>query len=1339
MIETPGEIWMTGHVRFGPFTLDLETADLQGADRTVRLPEQQFQILHMLLKRGGGVVTREEIRKRLWPNDTIVEFDRSINAAILKLRSALRDPVSESGFIETVARRGYRLLAPVETPVGLPESEPTTPSGRPSPVSPLIGQVVSHYRVLGVIGGGGMGVVYKGEDVKLNRPVALKFLAEELGRRPSLLQRLEAEARTASSLNHPNICTIYEIGEHERQPFIVMEFLEGENLRELIASLSEDASERRHLTLPQLLGIAIQMAEGLEAAHARGIIHRDIKPANVFVTRSGTVKLLDFGLAWQANVPRRESSGGGRAAGSEESQRGFTSGTPDYMSPEQLRSEPLDQRSDLFSFGVLLAELFCGGHPFRREVSEETAHAILHDAPRLGGELPQSLVVLIRRLLSRTLDLRYQTIAEVRADLERIAETLALSRQAAAAPEIPLIGRENEFAELQRLLINAIGGRGSMVMIGGEPGIGKSHLTRAILAEARQRGALAIVGHCYEMEGAPPYGPFAEMLEYIKRMAPREGLRYSLGDDAPEVARLMPELRNIYPDIPPPIQLPPEQQRWFLFNAFRSFVERAASVTPLVTVFEDLHWADEPALLLLQHHAQTLASTPMLVICTYRDHELESARPFARTLETLLRDKLATRMTLKRLPQGGVKEMLAALSGQTPPPALVHVIFEQTEGNPFFVEEVFRHLAEEGKLFDESGQWLSGLNVDRLQVPEGVRLVVGRRLDRLGDDARRILTIAAVIGRTFSLRLLEELETRNPDAVLDAIEQAETAHLVLPEPEGRDARYRFVHELIRQTLAESLSLPRRQRLHLRIADGIERIFSGRLEAQASQLAYHLYGAGSAADPEKTTTYLLMAARQARAGSAHEEALENLDRALSLWEEQRNLRTAELLEQKASTLRSMGRSDEAVSSYQQAIDLFDAHGALAKMAETSIALSYLQAWRLDTDAAIRTMERAHRRVMGQDPHLLGNVISMRAAIMSAGGEPDIADQMFHEAKALGQNAGGLSPEPPDMLDAIHYYQSFQLEKVRSACPAVAAACREHGDAWNASSVEFYGLWSEMYCGRPEAGAAALPHAMLRAEKIGHNGAVWALKIGASFVSAARGDLAASHRETVDAWEFGSVHRLGWNFATSIQRGHFALWAGDLAEAERWYSEEFKSVGRSYLSGLSEACLFAAFAEAGDPRAAAAWRDRKWKLPVAGQLNSLGAWTALERSVIGLARLGRRGEAAALRPLTEELLLTGAWTYSLLSPFQTIAGIAAACSGDWEAAENHHLTAIRQSDVAPYRHLQPVAREWLARMLIARNGPADGARVNSLIDEAVLMYEALGLPHRAKAARQLLIAG
>ena len=365
--------------------------------------------------------------------------------------------------------------------------------------------------------------------------------------------------------------------------------------------------------------------------------------------------------------------------------------------------------------------------------------AILNDTPNLGGDLSDGLIVLIRRLLAKSIELRYQSIAEVRADLQRLSADVPPTHDPGADGRNSSDWARAGIRGVEAIVERSLVGAGLDGDDRGEPGIGKTHLARAILDEAKRRGAVGVIGHCYEMEGAPPYVPFVEMLEYIARMAPREGLRHSLGDDAPEVARLMPELRTIYPDIPPAPQLPPEQQRRFLFNAFRSYVERAARVTPVVVVFEDLHWADEPTLLLLQHHAQTISTTPMLVICTYRDVGLEVTRPFASALETLLREKQAVRMPLRRLRLDGVTNMLAAISGQSPPATLVRAIFEETEGNPFFVEEVFRHLSEEGKLFDESGQWLLNLRVDQLQVPEGVRLVLGRRLARLGENARRVV------------------------------------------------------------------------------------------------------------------------------------------------------------------------------------------------------------------------------------------------------------------------------------------------------------------------------------------------------------------------------------------------------------------------------------------------------------------------------------------------------------------------------------------------------------------------------------------------------------------------
>jgi serine/threonine protein kinase/Tol biopolymer transport system component len=435
-------------VRFGPFELDLAAGDLQRNGRKVRLPEQQFQILQMLLLREGGVVSREEIRKKLWPNDTIVEFDRSINAAIMKLRSALGDTAEKPGFIETVARRGYRFMVPVE----LDKREPQIPAADIKQGS-LIGQKVSHYRVLGVLGGGGMGLVYKAEDLKLNRPVALKFLPEELATDSVTLQRFEREARTASSLNHPNICTIYEVEEHGTQPFIVMELLEGETLREVITkSVTLVGGESRCLPLGQLLDIAIQIAEGLDAAHQRDIIHRDIKPANIFVTTRGQVKILDFGLAKVATTvvdilpdPFGEDSAHGFQTVSRHesaidhslSRTGIAMGTAGYMSPEQVRGEKLDTRTDLFSFGLILFEMATGQRAFSGDTAAIVQDAILNQtlpqARELNPELPVTLEEIIRKSLEKDREARFQTAAEICADLKRLNRDTDLAMQTSPA------------------------------------------------------------------------------------------------------------------------------------------------------------------------------------------------------------------------------------------------------------------------------------------------------------------------------------------------------------------------------------------------------------------------------------------------------------------------------------------------------------------------------------------------------------------------------------------------------------------------------------------------------------------------------------------------------------------------------------------------------------------------------------------------------------------------------------------------------------------------------------------------------------------------------------------
>jgi len=427
--------------RFESFEVNLLSGELYKNREKLKLPEQSFRILAMLLERPGEVVLRQEIQKKLWPNDTVVEFESSINSAIKKLRLALGDSAEKPRYIETLARRGYRWIVPVEWTGAIPlklQVPAVTTAPQPHPPAPyLIGKRVSHYRVLEIIGGGGMGVVYKAEDIKLGRRVALKFLPEELVNDTATLERFGREARAASALNHPNICTIYEIEEHDGQPFIVMEFLEGQTLRELMsgAAVTGLATNGRNgfLQFQTLLNIATQVTQGLEAAHKKGVVHRDIKPANIFVTAQGQIKILDFGLA---KLQEAETVDVASLNDADLTQRqvgnlaltltGVAMGTAGYMSPEQVRGEKLDARTDLFSFGLVLYEMAAGQRAFTGESTPILHAAILNDTPtpmrELNPDAPDKLERIINKAIEKDRDVRYQSAAEILEDLRQLNE-----------------------------------------------------------------------------------------------------------------------------------------------------------------------------------------------------------------------------------------------------------------------------------------------------------------------------------------------------------------------------------------------------------------------------------------------------------------------------------------------------------------------------------------------------------------------------------------------------------------------------------------------------------------------------------------------------------------------------------------------------------------------------------------------------------------------------------------------------------------------------------------------------------------------------------------------------
>jgi DNA-binding winged helix-turn-helix (wHTH) protein len=438
-----------GQLKLGTLGLDLRSGELwewteSGGPRKL-LQEQPFQVLRILIEFEGQVVTREEIKAKLWPNDTEVDFDHSINAAVAALRRALGDSADKPKFVETVARRGYRLIVRAELIAAEAEiraaqqlSPPAPDAGsKPFVAGGLDGKRVSHYRVIGPLGGGGMGMVYRAEDLKLGRRVALKFLPEEMADDNLALRRFDREAQTASSLNHPNICTIYEIDEYEGRPFIAMELLEGQSLRDRLAE-----NRGGPLEIGELRSIGKQVCEGLTAAHAKGIIHRDIKPANIFLTALGTAKILDFGLAKLASLDETDEVNAASSrprpaqnvANAEVpapadidaslTRTGVTIGTAGYMSPEQIRREPLDARTDLFSFGLVLYEMATGQRAFTGDTAAQVHQRILHDAQppvqQLNDRVPPRLGAIIAKALEKDREQRYQSATEISAELNVI-------------------------------------------------------------------------------------------------------------------------------------------------------------------------------------------------------------------------------------------------------------------------------------------------------------------------------------------------------------------------------------------------------------------------------------------------------------------------------------------------------------------------------------------------------------------------------------------------------------------------------------------------------------------------------------------------------------------------------------------------------------------------------------------------------------------------------------------------------------------------------------------------------------------------------------------------------
>jgi uncharacterized membrane protein len=406
------------------------------------------------------------------------------------------------------------------------------------------------------------------------------------------------------------------------------------------------------------------------------------------------------------------------------------------------------------------------------------------------------------------------------------------------------VGREAELSAIRAVIDRALTGHGSIVMLGGGPGLGKTRLAMEMAEYASRAGFRCLTGHCYEGDEPHPYLPFAEIIEgNLAQAASLEDYREQLGPYAAELAQIAPSLRRIFPDIPQPLELPPAQQRRYLSQSVSEALARAATIRPHLYLLENLHWADESTLALLTYLAHRVAQLPVVIIGTHRSGYSDTNPALVRTLEELIR--LGVRPhKLGGLSKDAVAQMLNGLSQRQAPESLVSLIFEESQGNPFFVEEVYRYLFEGGKVFDEAGQFLTNIKVDESDVPESVRLIIGRRLAQLDKNEKRLLAAAAVVGRSFSFQLLTEIARSDVDELFTVIEKAQQMGIIIASSQGPKRPLTFTHELVRQTLLAGISGPRRQQLHAGVADAITRLRPDAITECAGDIADHLAKAGS---------------------------------------------------------------------------------------------------------------------------------------------------------------------------------------------------------------------------------------------------------------------------------------------------------------------------------------------------------------------------------------------------------------------------------------------------------------------------------------------------------------